>query len=92
MLKHAIDINSTNIPSWAENYLNHCGVLTFFQILKKAKRQQTFDTWRNDEGNAITQIYKIVELSKVIYFNKKGDAVFYWASASDKTAFILKWA
>ena len=92
MLKRAIDINQNNIPSWAANYLHYFGALTVFQCIQKNKRKQTFNIWFNSNNHPIASIYKIKEIGKTLYFNKKGEAVFYWDSASDKTAFILRWA
>lgn len=92
MVKQAVDISPKNIPAWAEKYLNHLNVLTLLQMVKKTKRQMALEMWLNDKQfEDLAKQFNIKELAETMYFNKKGAAVFFWNSASEKTAFFLKW-
>jgi hypothetical protein len=92
VLKIAVNIHRTKIPNWAEKFLNSYEILDLLQVIKVTKRQIAFDKFLNDnEMKDFREEFKINELVKTIYINKKGDVVFYWNTPAEKTMFFLKW-
>ena len=83
MIKAAVPIDS-NMPNWAENFLNDAGLLVYLRIMKKSKRSEGLAVLLKATGKT--------ELSQQLYCNAKGDVVFQWVSAKSKTMFLLKWA
>lgn len=88
MLKTAVKIDfqkieNKEVPVWALAYLKNNDLLDIIVHIKNSKRY--------------IELIQIIEnigkshVLKQIYFNAKGDVVFYWNTPQEKTAFMLKW-
>ncbi len=83
MIKAEINIEKP-MPYWAENYLNSNELYVAIRILKKTKRYMSLPILLNGMDKA--------EALDTIYCNTKGNVVFKWNTAQEKTAFLLKWS
>lgn len=99
MLKSAVDVDKWGIkfyvqnkyrlnyqfePSWAYNYLSKNDVLGLLLILKKTKRKSAYLELLKATGKE--------SLANDFECNARGQVVFKWQSASEKTMFIMKWS
>lgn len=96
MIKTAVDIDKWNYanqptieltsyePTWAYNYLRKNEILDLLLMLKKTKRKDAYIDLLTVAGKA--------ELAQGFECNAKGQVVFKWEKARDKTLFILKWS
>ena len=99
MIKKAVDIDDWYIrvhvnnkyrmnldcePSWAYSYLSKNGVLELLLLLKKTKRKEGY--------LQLLKAEKKETLAEQFECNAKGQVVFKWGSASEKTMFIMKWS
>lgn len=99
MLKSAVDIDKWGIkfyaqnkygidfqfePNWAYNYLNKNDVLGLLLTVRKTKRRDVYLKLLEAAGKP--------EHSKQFECNARGQVVFKWATASEKTMFIMKWS
>lgn len=83
MLKTEINIDRP-MPHWAENYLMSNDLYVTIRVLKKDKRCVGLPLWMHRE--------KREWVLDAIYCNAKGNVVFKWNTAQEKTMFMLKWA
>lgn len=83
MLKTEVNIEKP-MPSWAENFLNSEELYLTIRILKKTKR---YMSWQ-----LLLQMIGKEEVLETIHCNAKGNVVFKWNTAQEKTMFMLKWA
>lgn len=82
MLKTEVNIEK-QMPIWANRYLELNELVWPIRILKKTKRQQ-----------ALAEMLKACQKEDhldVLYCNAKGNVVFKWETAQEKTMFMLKW-
>lgn len=77
-------ISQSNEPSWAYNYLTKNDILGLLLIIKKTKRKGFYLELLKATGKE--------SLAKDFECNARGQVVFKWQSASDKTMFIMKWS
>lgn len=86
MIKIAVKIEKfENMPRWAVNYFKkNIGFYYAMLRCKKSKREPTFQ-------NMIEESVFLLEENN-IYFNSRGDAVFYWKTSGDRLFFILRWS
>lgn len=82
MLKTEVNIERT-VPSWAQNYLDSHELFFLIGELTKSKRHQSLPK--------VLREIKKTDLLDVIYCNAKGNVVFKWETAQEKTMFMLKW-
>lgn len=82
MLKTEVNIEKL-MPSWASRYLESNELVWPIRILKKTKRQQAL-------SEMLKACHKEDHLD-VLYCNAKGNVVFKWETAQEKTMFMLKW-
>ena len=86
MIKTAInpDDDIEKMPSWAVKYLEKNDLFDDILMIKKDRRhEKLLDLLKRHRG---------IDYSNVFYFNKKGDVVFFWPTAAEKTLFLLKWS
>lgn len=84
MIRSEIDIEKNEMPAWAQNYLSKNKLLDTIQMIKKSKRRE-----------ALPEVLAAMNLQKhldAIYFNAKGNVVFKWKTAKDRTIFLLQWS
>lgn len=86
MIRVAVNIDKPHeMPLWAVNFFKYyAGVYYAMQSKKKSKRCDVF-SYMMEEGVFPKEI-------KNLYFNKRGDAVFYWNTSGDRLFFLLRWS
>ena len=98
-IKNAVDIDSwpvgtyrqiqnrvsqSNEPNWAYNYLSKNDLLGLLLVIKKTKRQGFYLELLKATGKeSFADNFKC---------NARGQVVFKWDTASERTMFILKWS
>ena len=96
MIKVAVDIDKwrATAPSyksqaqaddkhvWAFNYLTTIDMLSVLLAMYKTKRCRALPGLLADKGIK----------DAPIYCNAKGQVVFYWSSASERTFFLMNWS
>ncbi|MGV1017904.1 MAG: hypothetical protein ACOYBW_11080 [Fluviibacter phosphoraccumulans] len=83
MLKTEIKIDD-QMPSWAENYLAQDNLLLLIEISKEGNRLEKLDEFLESHGRG--------SYLDVFHCNVKGNVVFKWNTAQEKTMFMLRWS
>jgi len=78
------DDDKEKMPRWAVNYLEKNNLFKPIGWIKReCRHEKLLDLLKGHLGT---------NYSNVFYFNKKGDVVFFWPTAAEKTLFLLKWS
>lgn len=83
MIKQAVNLEKKPLPSWAKSYLEEHALYTILRCMKATKRHLGLDHYLS--------MLKLTKVRQQIYCNKKGEVVFTWKTAAEKTMFFLKW-
>ena len=78
------DDDKAKMPRWAVNYFEKNNLLDDILMIKRDRRHNAFFDMMKKIGK--------LDYSNVFYINKKGDVVFFWPTAAEKTLFLLKWS